>query len=405
MKLLSQINIQRTQGSTVVQLLQGDLSAIPAEHATDILVMSAFPGDYTALPGSLILALEEKGLNVKELALDKEVDLRKQLNCWLSKPLSPDAQQKFNFKRILCFEPGDKIKEPEEVVGDIFRCINTFAFDEDKNEIIMPIIATGYQKITLQKILPALLQAANFWLKNGLPIKCIKLVVHRPEQVQQALTIFIEKLITDQQARKAAKEENNPQRGIQPQPAPLPAPALISFWNKIKNAFKKETINPQAVNPAPVNPSVINSPAVNPGTDEVKKRYDYFLSYAHVHSKEVQHFVDELKNKNKAVNVFYDKDSIPPGGLWIQQISAAIQQSDKVLVFLSPDYDNSPVCWDEFQCAKLMEYNRKKSIIQTVYLYGYKETEMPPIMGIYSYIDCREGSTEKLNACIQQLLK
>ena len=52
-----------------------------------------------------------------------------------------------------------------------------------------------------------------------------------------------------------------------------------------------------------------------------------------------------------------------------------------------------------------MEYNRKKSIIQTVYLYGYKETEMPPIMGIYSYIDCREGSTEKLNACIQQLLK
>jgi hypothetical protein len=52
-----------------------------------------------------------------------------------------------------------------------------------------------------------------------------------------------------------------------------------------------------------------------------------------------------------------------------------------------------------------MEYNRKKSIIQTVYLYGHKKTEMPLIMGIYSYIDCREGNTEKIQQCVQQLLK
>lgn len=398
MQLLSQININRSQGSTAIQLLQGDLSAIPAEHATDILVMSAFPGDYKALPGSLIKALEDKGLSVETLAQDKETDLRTQLNCWLSKPLSMDDQQKFNFKRILCFEPGDKIKKPVEVVGDIFRCINTFAFDEDKNELAMPIIATGYQKIPMQKILPALLLAACFWLKNGLPIKCIKLVVYRAEQAKEILAIF-DIFKKGLEVAKAEVQQSNPTRGMQPQPATVPA--LVSFWNKIKNTFsKKEITNAPAVDPAPV-----NSPAVSPGTAEVKKGYDYFLSYAHVHSKEVQHFVEELKSKNDTLAVFYDKDSIPKGGLWIQQISAAIQQADKVLVFLSPDYDNSPVCWDEFQCAKLMEYNRKKSIIQTVYLYGYKETEMPPIMGIYSYIDCREGSTEKLNACIQQLLK
>ena len=144
---------------------------------------------------------------------------------------------------------------------------------------------------------------------------------------------------------------------------------------------------------------------ITPKTPPAKKGYDYFLSYAHVHSKEVQLFVDELKKKSNTLSIFYDKDSIPPGGLWIQQISAAIQKADKVLIFLSPDYDNSPVCWDEFQCAKLMEYNRKKNIIQTVYLYGHKETEMPVIMGIYSYIDCREGNPEKLQQCVQQLLK
>ena len=188
MKLLSQINIERSQGSAVIQLLQGDLSEIPPEHATDLLIMSAFPGDYLALEGSVIYALNEKGLSVEALAADKETDLRNQLSCWLSKPLSPADQQKFNFKKILCFEPGEKIKNPQEVVSDIFRCINTFAFDEENNEIAMPIIGTGYQKVTINKMLPALLHACDFWLKNGLPIYSIKLVVHSSEKSKPGST-------------------------------------------------------------------------------------------------------------------------------------------------------------------------------------------------------------------------
>ena len=378
MQLLSQILIERSPGNTVIQLLQGDLSAIPAENAVDILAMSAFPGNYMALKGSLINALAEQGLSVEALAQEKEVDLRSQLDCWLSKPLSASDQQKFNFKRILCFEPGDKIKEPEEVVGDIFRCINTFAFDEDKNDLAMPIIATGYQKIPMQKILPALLKAACFWLQNGLPVKSLKLVVHRNEQATEALPIF-------ETFKNAMQEAAATQR-------------QRSTGTKDEEA---EQIMPQDLD---IEKEIDDSPVNMPEAAPTEKGYDYFLSYAHVHSKNVQYFVDGLKTKNKALNIFYDKDSIPPGGLWIQQISAAIQKADKVLIFLSPDYDKSPVCWDEFQCAKLMEYNRKKSIIQTIYLYGHKETEMPLIMGIYSYIDCREGSDEKINACIQQLL-
>jgi TIR domain len=379
MQLLSQIDIQRTQGNTAIQLLLGDLSAIPVEHAIDILVMSAFPETYIALEGSLIDALDDKGLSVEAVAKEKEVDLRSQLNCWLSKPISAADEQKFNFKRILCFEPGEKIKEPEEVVGDIFRCINTFAFDDDTNELAMPIIATGYQKIAMQKILPALLQAAYFWLNNGLPIKCLKLVVHRKEQADEALPLF-DAFKNKMQGIPVQQAESNISRG--PQPAEQPVQQSPKIEKEIDDT-----------------PVEIPEPA------PAKNGYDYFLSYAHVHAKQVQYFVDELKTKNSNLNIFYDKDSIPPGGLWIQQISSAIQKADKVLIFLSPDYDRSPVCWDEFQCAKLMEYNRKKSIIQTVYLYGHKETEMPLIMGIYSYIDCREGNSEKIDSCIQQLLK
>lgn len=387
MQLLSQIKIQHAANTAAIELLLGDLSAIPDEHRTDILVMSAFPGEYSALEGSLIRALLDKGLSVADLALDKEVDLRNQLSCWLSKPLSAADQQKFNFKQILCFEPGDKIKEPQEVVGDIFRCINTFAFDEDKNELAMPIIASGYQKVSMQKILPALLEASCFWLKNGLPIKSIKLVLYRNEQAQEALPIF-----------DAFKNKIQPDRAHINIPQPARSPATLADEDgpshQIKNRKDKS-----------IKEAVEGTPDKSPETGAPEKGYHYFLSYAHVHAKEVQYFVDKLKTKNNNLSIFYDKDSIPPGGLWIQQISAAIQQADKVLVFLSPDYDKSPVCWDEFQCAKLMEYNRKKNAIQTIYLYGYKETEMPLIMGIYSYIDCREGSKEKINDCIDRLLK
>lgn len=377
MQLLSEITVTTPAGKALVQLLQGDLSAIPPEHATDILVMSAFPGDYTALKGSLIYDLDQKGLSVAQMAGDKGTDLRSQLSCWLSKPLSVAQQQQFNIKNILCFEPGIAIGAPTEVVGNIFRCINNFVFDDDHNVVAMPIIATGYQRVPMQKILPALLQAAMFWLQNGLPLDNIKLVVYRDQQAAEALPIFnafknslpaVEKLLTD---------------------TPIIPQAATPVQKPKDTIFKKDE----------------PTPAQAPAADRAKQGYDYFLSYAHVHSKEIQSFVEQLKNKNNTLNLFYDRESIPPGGLWLQQISKAIQQADKVLVFLSPDYDNSPVCWDEFQCAKLMEYNRKKSIIQTIYLYGYTTTEMPPIMGINSYIDCREGSPEKIQACVQQLLK
>ena len=372
MKLLSEINIERSRDTAAIQLLQGDLSAIPPEYSTDILVMAAFPGDYMALKGSLIYALNEKGLSVEALAMDKETDLRSQLQCWLSKPLSLADQEKFNFKKILCFEPGDKINKPEEVVGNIFRCINTFVFEEDINVLAMPMIGTGYQRVPIQKMLPALLQACQFWLKNGLPLQCIKLVVQSDDKALQAINLFSEF-----------------KNSIQSMPVDTTTPAP-----------------PRAMPPRPpAAPEPIVEPVQLPTPPPAKKGYDYFLSYAHVHSKEIQLFVDALKRNNSNLSVFYDKDSIPPGGLWIQQISAAIQQADKVLIFLSPDYDKSPVCWDEFQCAKLMEYNRKKNIIQTVYLYGHKETELPVIMGIYSYIDCREGNEEKIQHCVRKLLK
>jgi hypothetical protein len=85
------------------------------------------------------------------------------------------------------------------------------------------------------------------------------------------------------------------------------------------------------------------------------------------------------------------------GGQWIKLISDAVHDASIFIAVLSPDYTASPVCWDEFQCAKLKEYNTRTSVIKTVRLYS--EQALPPIIGIYSYVDCVEGDLVKLRAC------
>jgi hypothetical protein len=395
MKLLAQINIHRKDDETAIQLLHGDLTAIPPEHAADILVVSAYPDSYEPYKETLMAALFHKGIIVGDMAKNKEIDLRNQLGCWLSKPLSSDQQNQFHFKQILCFEPGIEVHEDKTVVGNIFRCINAFAFEKQNNVVAMPVVASGNQKVSLDHMLPAIVEAAIFWLENGLPLQCVKLVLYSDNQVKEALPGF-------KKIKQKYEYLSLPAESVKMSP---PARKKMSRLSGIVRTLGlKSSKNKYEIYPE-LSPDC-EYPAAKRASRSVKEKeenYDFFISYAHTHSELINTFVQHLKQKNSKLKIFYDKDSIPPGGLWIKQISDTIQKSKKVLVFLSPDYDKSPVCWDEFQCAKLLEYNRKKSVIQTIYLYKY-ENEMPLIMGIYSYLDCREGDREKLLATIPKLI-
>ncbi|MFL5810716.1 MAG: toll/interleukin-1 receptor domain-containing protein [Flavisolibacter sp.] len=368
MEVISTISIKKPNGVGNIQLLQGDLSSVPEEFKADILVVSAFPNQYQPLDGTLIGSLAAKGLSVAHLAENKETDLRAQLGCWLSKPLDADLQKQLHFKRVLCFEPLSQSSAPHEIVGNVFRCINTFAFDGEHNIVAMPVLAAGNQKVPMQKMLPALVEAAIFWLKQGLPLNCIRLVIFNKENVDAAQVVFQEIKETESRISKA-QVETDPDTKIEVKAS--------------RGAGMLSEKNDDAQNK--------------------NYSYDFFVSYAHSHTSLVNDFVRTLLEKHTTLKIFYDRESIPPGGLWLKQISDAIADAKKVLIFLSPDYSVSPVCWDEFQCAKLVEYNNQRQMIQTIYLYNDKA--MPPIMGIHSWIDCREGDVQKLNDSILQIVK
>ena len=400
MKLLSQITVHRKQNDATIQLLHGDLTAIPQEHAADILIVSAYPGSYEPYNETLMAALYHKGVIVGELAENKEIDLRDQLGCWLSKPLSEEQQKQFHFKQILCFEPGNEVHEDKTVVGNIFRCINAFAFEKQNNVVAMPVVASGNQKVSLDKMLPAIVETAVFWLENGLPLQSVKLVLYSDDQVKEALLKFLiikKEYETSNDLKEIVKYRSTAKTRLVKKPYKVNARDNKNYHKKSGDTYEEsEGFSFEEVE----YPKTVKS---SESVKKIEDNYDFFISYAHTHSNLINSFVEYLKQKNSNLRIFFDKDSIPPGGLWIKQISDTIQKSKKVLVFLSPDYDKSPVCWDEFQCAKLLEYNRKKSVIQTIYLYKY-ENEMPLIMGIYSYLDCREGDLQKLFEAIPKLI-
>src|SRR5579863_3166235 len=100
MKLLDQLTVHHKSGERYIELFQGDLTSMPPEEAVDILVVSAFPNIYTPVPGTLIGALNTKGVSVKSLAGSKALDLRKNYSCWLSQEIKSTAPG-IAFRQIL----------------------------------------------------------------------------------------------------------------------------------------------------------------------------------------------------------------------------------------------------------------------------------------------------------------
>uniref|UniRef100_A0A1I8IEA3 VLIG-type G domain-containing protein n=1 Tax=Macrostomum lignano TaxID=282301 RepID=A0A1I8IEA3_9PLAT len=203
-----------------MQLCLGDITKIvPGEEPYDVIMISAFSADYSAVPSTLIGALKRQfNLSVRDLAREKAEDLRKNFNCWISKPLPSDLP----YKRLLCFEQqvvANRERSPEKAVGEIFRAM--FTVFADNMSVISPLLATGCQRASKSRIMHALVTAWHTWISIGLPMRRYTLVIYTSK-------LAVESLAEDD-------------RRARPRPVPIEADLLVVCSEKDLQFLERTT--------------------------------------------------------------------------------------------------------------------------------------------------------------------
>jgi hypothetical protein len=346
MKLLAEWRIQHRSQERRIELYQGDLAALPPEHAVDILVVSAFQDDYMPMESTVIGALYQKGISVAELARNKQNDLRKEFSCWLSQPVIGAI----GFKRILCIE-SDWKGSPPEITDDIFRVLAPCSISEFPNgSVAMPVVGTGNQGYPVDQMMKSILHAAVFWFRHGLNLRVLKIVVHSESSAEIAKKVFTE-------SRQA--DESHHARSATPHLAPAPA------------------AKPTA-------------------------QYDVFLSYSHEDTPIAESVLKLIQLQAPGARVFFDRTALGPGSSWILEIAGSLDSSRWVVPLYTPNYWTSKYCQLEFSSAFLRQTDTGRSILFPLY---YRKAEVPSMFMTVQFVECREADGSKLADACRQLCR
>lgn len=163
MRRLNLLGIETRSGFRTLKLLQGDISE--ATEDVDVLVISSFLGDYTAVPGSVIGALAERlSISTARLARSPAFDFRDPLGVWVSSDLR-DAP----FFRLVCAELTGAPVANGEVLENVLVVLTTL---ETKGiparTTMLPVLGTGMQGLDASSVIGHLLAAGEKFLQRSL---------------------------------------------------------------------------------------------------------------------------------------------------------------------------------------------------------------------------------------------
>lgn len=151
MAKINPYGMETSYGFKKIQISQGDIFTYP--EYCDLLVLSAREYSYRPLKGTLIAALAEQNISVRNLAENAEIDWRDKQHVWLSTIIS---RQENTFSRIAGIEffPHIELGDVQKRLRSLFGMILAAKYWEISiQSIAMPIIGANRQKIPLAEII------------------------------------------------------------------------------------------------------------------------------------------------------------------------------------------------------------------------------------------------------------
>ncbi|KAK7480324.1 hypothetical protein BaRGS_00028371 [Batillaria attramentaria] len=347
--LKEKILLKTPQGMSEIQLLFGDITQLPIEEKVDYIFTSAFPGDYCEVPGTLIGALKRNlGLRVGVLATDKEMDLRQNFNCWVSKNLPEEMP----YRRLVCFERMSPFEKLSEQISGIFRAMMP-VFNNADTTVITPLLAAGNQGHSEVMILKSIVKAACHWIRAGLPLRCLKVVLYmrNPHQISDGEIQMI-KTFTD----------------------------LKKKWETQKDLE----------------------------VDKVEKKYDVCLSFSEKDEGVVKGICGGLQKVDVKIRVFSQHFTYHHEEVWQETIFQTMIHSKKIVAVLTPNYISDAECLEQFSLALCVNRLNKVEALSPFYVQTIDA--FPSYMTLVQYTECRvrkegEVAEQKIYLACSMLIK
>ncbi|XP_071958716.1 uncharacterized protein [Antedon mediterranea] len=324
------ITVITQNGSCEIDLCFGDITKLEQQDKVDVIMISAFRGDYLATPTSVIGALKRNlNLNVRELAKNKAEDLRNLYSCWWSHPL-PDH---LPYRRLLCFETRYHGKsKPQELVADVYRCLVPVLNNQD-GTVITPLLNTGDQGRSKVLMLKGMVEAAVNWMKAGLPLRKLKIVLY------------------------ACFEAGDPppMRGLE---------EVCEQFKELKMKFDMKSVIPK----------------------KVKIEFDVYLSFSKEDGETASSISKHLAVVKPDIRIFGSQQELKEDQVWQEDMYEVMIRCARVITVLSPSYLKSTPCVEQYNIALCCNRKARRDLLAPFYIEQVQK--MPTYMGLVQYIDC-----------------
>ena len=157
------IGVETRHGFKTLELHEADLAGL--DFRVDVLVLSAFAGDYLPTPGSVVHALETRfDLVIGAEASAPWLDMRSALGVWVSRELSTSDR----IARLLGVELLGTRMEFKESLENLFAALALIeAKGVSVDTVALPLLGTGAQMFDAGQVVRELVPRARGYLERS----------------------------------------------------------------------------------------------------------------------------------------------------------------------------------------------------------------------------------------------